>query len=116
MATSVFVLPIVPGKEDFDRETLQRMAAAPGPEHDAYVEARRAQGVTREAVWHQRTPMGTFAIVLMEGDDLNAAMGAMITGQDPFNTRFREFVKEVHGVDLAADAPPDVTPIVDNRF
>ena len=21
-----------------------------------------------------------------------------------------------HGVDLAADAPPDVTPIVDNRF
>jgi hypothetical protein len=52
----------------------------------------------------------------MEGDDLDAAMGAMITGQDPFNARFREFVKDVHGVDLAADAPPDVTPVVDNRF
>jgi hypothetical protein len=60
--------------------------------------------------------MGTFAIVLMECDDLDAAMGAMISGQDPFNTQFRQFVKEVHGVDLAADAPPDVTPIVDNRF
>jgi hypothetical protein len=115
LATSVFVLPIIPGREDFDRETLQQQAA-PGPEHDAYVEARRAQGVTREAVWHQRTPMGTFAIVLMEGGDLSAAMGAIITGQDPFNTHFRQFVKEVHGVDLAADAPPDVTPIVDNRF
>lgn len=115
MATSVFVLPILPGKEEFDRESLQHMAA-PGPEHDAYVAARRSAGITREAVWHQRTPMGTFAIVLMEGDDLNAAMGAMIAGQDPFNTQFRQFVKEVHGVDLAADAPPDVTPIVDNRF
>lgn len=60
--------------------------------------------------------MGTFAIVLMEGNDIAAAMGAMITGQDPFNTQFRQFVKEVHGVDLAADPPPDVTPIVDNRL
>jgi hypothetical protein len=60
--------------------------------------------------------MGTFAIVLLEGDDIGAAMGAMITGEDPFNTRFREFIKEAHGVDLAADAPPDVTPVVDNRF
>jgi hypothetical protein len=115
VATLVFVLPIVQGKEDFDRESLQRMAA-PGPERDAYVAARRAQGITREAVWHQRTPMGTSAIVLMEGDDPNAAMGAMITSQDPFDTQFRQFVKEVHGVDLAADAPPDVTPVVDNRF
>jgi len=115
VATSVFVLPILPGKEDVDRDTLQGMAA-PGPEHDAYVEARRSQGVTREAVWHQRTPMGTFAIVLMEGDDIDAAMGAMIAGQDPFNVQFRRFVQDVHGVDLAGDAPPDVTPIVDVRF
>jgi len=115
VATSVFILPIIPGKEDFDRETLQHMAA-PGPEHDGYVAARRAQGITREAVWQQRTPMGTFAIVLMEAEDINAAMGAMIMGQDPFNTQFRQFVKDVHGVDLAGDPPPDVTPIVDNTF
>jgi hypothetical protein len=31
------------------------------------VAARRSQGITREAIWHQRTPMGTFAIVLMGG-------------------------------------------------
>lgn len=115
MATFVFVLPIVPGKEDLDRETLQHLAV-PGPENDAYVAARRAQGITREAVWHQRTPMGTFAIVLIEGSDIGAAMGAMIAGQDPFSAQFRQFVKEVHGVDLAADAPPDVSPIIDNRF
>lgn len=115
MATSVFVMPIVPGKEELDRETLQHLAS-PGPEHDAYAAARRSLGITREAVWHQRTPKGTFAIVLMEGADLAGAMAAMMHGDDPFNRQFREFVKDVHGVDLAADGAPDVTPIVDNRF
>lgn len=115
MATSIFVMPIVPGKEDLDRETLQRLAAD-GPEHDAYVAARRAQGITREAVWHQRTPMGTLAIVLMEGDDLGAAMAAMAQGDDPFDLRFREFVKEVHGIDLASGGAPEVTPIIDNTI
>jgi len=115
VTTSVFILPIIPGKEDLDRDTLQHLAA-PGAEHDGYVAARRAQGITREAVWHQRTPMGTFAIVLMEVEDIDTAMGSMITGQDPFSTQFRQFVKDVHGVDLAGDPPPDVTPIVDNAF
>lgn len=40
----------------------------------------------------------------------------MITGQDPFSTQSRRFVKDVHGVDLAGDPPPDVTPIVDITF
>jgi hypothetical protein len=115
MATSVFVMPIVPGKEELDRETLQRFAV-PGPEHDAYAAARRAQGITREAVWHQRTPMGTFAIVLMEGDDLAGALASMTHGDDPFNRQFREFVHDVHGVDLAAGGAPDVTPVIDNSF
>jgi hypothetical protein len=52
----------------------------------------------------------------MEGEDINAAMGAIITGQNPFNTQFGQFVNDVHGVDLAVDPPPDVTPIVDNTF
>lgn len=115
MSTSVFVLPIIPGKEDLDREALQSMAS-PGPQRDAYVAARRAAGITREAVWHQTTPNGTLAIVLMEGDDVNASMGAIITSDDPFDSQFREFVKDVHGVDLTNDPPPDVTLIVDERF
>jgi hypothetical protein len=115
VATAVFVMPIIPGKEELDRQTLQGLST-PGPEHDAYAATRRAQGVTREAVWHQATPMGTFAIVLMEGDDLAGAMAAMTSSDDPFNAQFREFVKDVHGVDLATDGAPDITPIIDNRF
>ena len=35
---------------------------------------------------------------------------------DPFHRQFREFVEDVHGVDLANDPPPDVSLISDTRF
>jgi hypothetical protein len=113
--TFAFVMPVVPGKEETDAEMLRRMDT-PGPEHDAYVAARRAQGLTREAVWHQKTPMGTFAIVLLEGDDIAASFGTIVSSDEPFAVQFREFVKDVHNVDLAKDPPPDVELLTDTRF
>ena len=115
MATFVFVMPLVPGKEDLDRTTLEGLSV-PGPARDAYLAARRAAGLTREAVWHQKTPMGTFAIILLEADDIQAAFGRMVTSDDPFDLQFREFVRDVHGVDLQNDPPPDVALITDTRF
>jgi hypothetical protein len=115
MATTAFVLPILPGKEDVDREMLAGLSA-PGPARDAYLAARRAQGVTRETVWHQKTPNGTFAIVVLEGDDLQHALAVSVTSDDPFHQQFREFVKDVHGLDLANDPPPDISLITDTRF
>jgi hypothetical protein len=53
---------------------LERLNA-PGPDKDAYVSARRAQGLTREQVWHQVTPNGTLAIIVLEGDDVMSALG-----------------------------------------
>jgi hypothetical protein len=108
-------MPLVPGKEELDAEALRRMGA-PGPEHEAYVAARRAQGLTREAVWHQKTPMGTFAVVLLEGDDLTASFAKMASSDEPFAVRFREFVRDVHNIDLAKDPPPDVELVLDARF
>ena len=84
MATIVFALPILPGKEAVDREMLERLNA-PGPEKDAYVSARRAQGITREQVWHQVTPNGTLAIIVLEGEDLMSALGVSATSDDPFH-------------------------------
>lgn len=115
MATIAFAMPIIPGKEALDRESIQRMAA-PGPDHDAYVAARRAQGISREAVWHQSTPDGTMAIVIMEADDPVEAFGRIATSDDPFAQGFRDMIKEVHGVDLANDPPPAVELISDVRF
>lgn len=115
MPTLAFAMPILPGKESTDRENIKRMTT-PGPEHDEFVAARRAQGIRREAVWHQTTPDGTLAVVLMEADDIDAAMGRMMTSDDPFEQKFREQVKDVHGVDLASDPPPKVELISDITF
>jgi hypothetical protein len=114
MPAFAFVAPILPGKERLDAETLEQFAV--GDEHDAYVAARRAAGVAREAVWHQTTPDGaTVAIVLLEADDVEAAFGHIVTSDAPFDRRFRAMVHEVHGFDLASAPPPDVRLISDTR-
>lgn len=67
-------------------------------------------------MWHQETPDGTLAIVMLEGDDIANSMGQIATSDAPFAQQFREFVKDVHGVDLAEGPPPTVTLLTDTRF
>jgi hypothetical protein len=107
--------PILPGKEDVDREMLAGLSA-PGPARDAYLAARRAQDLKRETVWHQKTPDGTLAIIVLEGDDVQSALGVSATSGDPFHQQFREFVNDVHGIDLANDPPPEISLIADTQF
>ena len=45
------------------------------------------------------------AVVLLEGEDIGAAMGAFATSQEPFDVWFRDVLMDVHGIDLAGDAP-----------
>lgn len=114
MPSVAFALPLQPGKQDTDREGLLRFTE--GEDRDAYVAARRALGITREAVWHQATPNGMLAVVLIEADDLERAFQGISQSQEPIDVAFRAFVKDVHGVDLENDPPPEITPIVDTRF
>jgi hypothetical protein len=46
----------------------------------------------------------------------NASLGVAATSDEPIHRQFREFVKDVHGVDLANDPPPDVRLISDTSF
>jgi hypothetical protein len=64
----------------------------------------------------KRSCNGTLAIVLLEGDDLMRSLRMTATSDEPIDRQFREFVKEVHGVDLANDPPPDVRLIADTRL
>ena len=114
MPEIAFVLPVLPGKEEVDRETMQRFAS--GDEREAFAASRRSHGIRREAVWHQETPSGTLAIVLIEADDLERALTGTATSEDAFDQRFRDYAREVHGVDLGAVPPPRVEPIIDARF
>ena len=113
MASIAFILPILPGKEETDIQMFERFKS--GPDKDAFEQWHRSHGVRRHAVWHQKTPDGSVAIVLLEADDIQAALGGAATSQEPFDQQFRDSVKDVHGVDLANDPPADVTPVIDWR-
>jgi hypothetical protein len=99
-----FVIPILPGKTDEDREAMtscwhgQRKAA-----HEA---SRRHFGIGREGVWIQGTPSGDVAVVYMEADDISAAFKGLGTSEEPFDRWFREYVRNVHGVALEEGMPP----------
>lgn len=110
MASIAFVLPVLPGKESRDTEQLQRFQNEESEEFSAW---NRANGVHRHAVWHQKTPQGTLAIVLLEADDIKAALRGPATSQEPFDQRFRDWIEEVHGVDLANDPPAEVVQVID---
>jgi hypothetical protein len=103
LAAIAFSIPILPDKEKLDHEVLEEMT---GERRDEYEAARRRAGITREAVWHQETPVGSVAVVYLEADDIGAAMTAIATSQEPFDRWFRDRMQEIHGVDLAEPATP----------
>jgi hypothetical protein len=73
-----------------------------------HLASRKRAGIEREAVSIQSTPDGDVAVVLIEAPDIQAAMGALATSEDPFDRWFRGSIKEVHGMDLTEGfSPPD---------
>jgi len=99
-----FAAPLLPGKTEADREALA--SAQSGESRTAHEESRRRAGITREAVWLQSTPDGDVAVVLIEADDVAAALGALATSQEPYDVAFRDHIKDVHGMDLSEGFPP----------
>jgi hypothetical protein len=103
VAAIAFTIPILPGKGELDRKTMEVLV---GPRRDEFEASRKRLGITREAAWHQETPNGTAAVVYLEADDLGPAMHGIASSQEPFDVWFRERMEEIHGVDLAEPAPP----------
>ena len=103
MPSIAFAIPVLPGKEELDRQTLDEMA---GSRRDEYEDALRDAGITHHVVWHQETPDGTLAIVYMEADDAEAAAGRFGSSDEPFNRWFRDQMQEVHGIDISEPGPP----------
>jgi hypothetical protein len=108
-----FVVPVLPGKEQADLDWVEEMT---GPRREEYESAWKQLGVTRHTVWHQQTPDGTVAVVYLEADDIPRAMQGITSSDDPFNQWFRERVRDVHGLDVQAEPPPQAEQIHDHTF
>ena len=104
MQAIAFAAPFLPGKTDADREV---MASFSGGERRADFEAsRKRAGITRESVWIQSTPNGDVAVVVIEADDIAAAMGALGSSDEPFDVWFRDHIMDVHGMDISQPSEP----------
>ena len=88
-----FTLPVVSGKEELDRQTLEEMA---GSRREEYEAALRDAGITRQTIWHQETPNGTMAVVYVEAEDGEAAVAKFGSSDDRstpgFVSRWKKFM------------------------
>lgn len=111
MAVTTFAAPILPGKTDAWKNAI---AEVTGARKEAYLQARRSLGVTREVASLQQTPHGDFVVVFIEADDVSNILQKIIAATDPFHTWFNEAVlKACHGIDGSAALPPDNETFVD---
>jgi hypothetical protein len=99
-----FGAPLLPGETDADRDALASTQS--GERKADHESSRRRARITREAVWLQSTPGGDVAVVLIEADDVAAALATLAGSQEPFDVWFREHVQDVHGMDLSEGFPP----------
>ncbi len=96
MQSVAFAVRLLPGQAEAVRVALASCQA--GARKEAYQDARRRAGITREAVWIQPAPGGHVAVVYLEADDLAAAFTVLRTSAEPFDRWFRDHVRQVHGI------------------
>lgn len=109
MAIFNAAFPILPGKLElakaFGRDAM-------GARHAELDEFQSRRGVIRETWSIQETPdSGEFSVVWIESPDPEKAIAVSAEDPSEFAVWFRERVKEINGIDLAAVSPPP-TPTV----
>ena len=109
MPCYAFAQPVQPGTMDAWKGYVAEMK---GPRKAEYDASRQRAGLREEEVWLQHTPMGDFAIVHLEADDIGRVFQTFMTSQEPFDVWFRDNVLVgVHGMDMSAAPPPMNEPI-----
>jgi len=101
--SAAFAIPVLPGRTELDR--IELGSCWVGARREAFQDARRRAGITREAVWIQTTPAGDLAVIYIEADDLTAALALVATSAEPFDRWFRNHLREVHGAAWEHDLP-----------
>jgi hypothetical protein len=102
MASYGFVVPVLPGMSERNREFAQELLGARRAEFER---SRARHGIISEQVWTQETPQGTFSVVYLEAADIGQAFGGLAASDDPFDAWWRGEILAIHGVDLSRPLP-----------
>jgi hypothetical protein len=101
MTTLSLALPVLPGGADKLRDLA---AACRGERQPEFEDFHRRVGLTAEQWFLQPTPQGDLFILTLEGDPLGA-VAKLAASAHPFDRRFKERAREVHGVDFNQPLP-----------
>ena len=101
MANYCFAVPVLPGGDQLMKK-WNKDSIVNNADHDRVF---RSAGISREQLWTESTPMGTFAVVSFETKDPAQAFKVLGTSTDPWAARFREFLAKAHGLDFSKPAP-----------
>jgi len=96
MANYCYCVPILPGGEEKMKQWITNEVKGSASHDRVFHEA----GITREQVWIQRTPMGDFAVASFEVESPEKAFKVLGSSTDPWAARFRDLLKQAHGVDV----------------
>src|SRR3954470_2275911 len=105
MSAVAFILPILPGQEDFVRSMGDAVSGS-GELRGGYEESRKMLGINEEKVWLQRTPIGYSIIVYWETEDPQRTLREMANAQDEVDKQFRQVIENAApAIDLSQENP-----------
>ena len=96
----VVLVPILEGKFD----AWKQWAAALNNSEDMK-DLNSRYGLTRHAAWLVETPSGPAVIALHEGPGSDEFMQKLAGSDNAVDVRFKDSLKEFHGMDLAQPPP-----------
>ena len=112
MACYAFANPVLPGKVDAWKSLIKEMDGRANERQESRKKAR----MTVERVWLQHTPMGDFAVVYWEAEDISKVFEWFVKSEAPFDRWFRDkILVEIHGMDFSKPLPPLNEMVVDYK-
>src|SRR5687768_592585 len=94
-----FTIPILPGGIELMKKWNEENIVN-NKEHDAVF---MTAGITHEQVWIQHLPQQNqdFAVICYETSDPEQSFKVLATSDEPWAAKFREHLKNAHGLDIA---------------
>jgi hypothetical protein len=111
-ANYCFIAPILPGGIELMKKWNEENIVN-NKEHDAVF---LTAGITREQVWIQHLPQQQnqdFAVACYETSDPEQAFKVLATSNEPWAIKFREHLKNAHGLDIA-QSPMQINKLIVN--
>jgi hypothetical protein len=94
---AAIAFPIAPGQTENWKAALADLI---GPRYDEYESSRTRYGLDQQTTTLQSTPMGDFAVIYMEGADLDNTTQVMATSPDDWDVKWRDMTTGLHGTDF----------------